>query len=47
MLDTLENVIPSMNKLNEIDKKLDDNFNKVNGYIKMLLEVSKLSIPLK
>ena len=33
-LDTLEKNIPSINKINEMDKKLDNNFNRVNGYIR-------------
>ena len=33
-LDTLENNVPSMIKINEIDRKIDVNFNKVNGYIR-------------
>ena len=33
-LDTLENNIPSMNQINEIDNKIDNNFNRVNGYIR-------------
>ena len=39
--DTLENNIPSMSKINEMDKKIDNNFNRVNGYIRNSTKIVK------
>ena len=48
-LDTLENNIPSMSKINEMDRKIDNNFNKVNGYVrnatKTVKSLHSLTIP--